>query len=766
MAAKKLPADLDAEAALLGCLLLSTRACSEIIDEEGLTAAVFYSPTNATVFQAIHTCWLAGGDVDVVEVLNELKRMDSTIPFSALLELQNATPAISSARRYCALVRETALQRRLVHLGSEISAAAFQGTSTVEQLISNAEAAVAEVALEAESTTGEVEGLYERAVDILPEGVTVEDTNPWAIPLLLRRGETVILVAPGGSGKALDINTPVPTTRGMKRMADLIEGDYVFGRDGAPTLVVATSEVEELPSSAVRFRNDETIVAADSHLWTVRRRESPKSGRGVEVTVRTDELRPNLDCTPLGGPTATDDVDLPIDPYLLGVWLGDGTSSAATLTLNKDDAAEIIWRIEERTNFSVEWRRSKGGSDCYQVAGRWGEFLTLLRAEGLYKNKHIPRQYLDAGLNQRLELLRGLIDTDSHVDQKGKVEFCTTTPALAEGFDELLSGLGHKARCMTSEAKLNGRVIGPRFRFSFAPFTPHLIAHTPRRVARLGSVPAATEQTAWLHVDSVEPVGVRSVRCIQVAAADGLYQAGRKHVVTHNSSWLRQLAYCAENSVHPVSATKLTRHPRKRALIVELEAKKHNIAMSNDSVRLRLAQILRCRASDIIEPAVLHRQGGLNVRDPRQRAHLVAAIRRIRPELVCMGPLKYMYGALPGENHEQTAVEVQKILNQLMERYEFSMAIEAHSSKSDPGRVAGSERWADWPDLGFAISTADADLPPTAEMVFDVTPFRFPRNSQARLPNTLVRGRRGSCLPWSVDFGVEKDFVQSLEEWL
>jgi len=241
--------------------------------------------------------------------------------------------------------------------------------------------------------------------------------------------------------------------------------------------------------------------------------------------------------------------------------------------------------------------------------------------------------------------------------------------------------------------------------------------------------------------------------------AEGLLRRGQRLLIAAKaglgkSTLLRQLAFCAENGVHPWTGQR-TEKPR-RALVVELEAGDWDITASMRSILFGLKRSCDVASVfDLSRPALLHRPGGLDIRSSEGMAALEAAIQRVSPELVVIGPVKYMSIIRPGENYETAALALHGVLNTLSSRYRFALAMEAHFSRGDHGAPGGSERWVDWPDVGFSIHPPEEDV--TTRVVvggtgteITVKQFRIPRDADIWLPSKLIRGadRR---LPWSVD---------------
>jgi len=257
-------------------------------------------------------------------------------------------------------------------------------------------------------------------------------------------------------GKHLRIDTPIPTPTGWTTMGALKVGDTVFDEQGTPVPVTYCSEITTKATYLIRFTDKSELVAGAEHLWTTLNAktrgsmcyyehdipinwpfwESPgRSKDGSDKrraeTLTTDEIRTTLHtgyvrigrktphdtnhAIPTTQPLDLPTKDLPIDPYTLGAWLGDGTASDGSITCQEP---EIIDNIRA-TGYDVSKQKS-------HHAQGWGilGLLVPLRELGLKNNKHIPATYLRASIEQRAELLRGLMDTDGGVDYGGTQSTC------------------------------------------------------------------------------------------------------------------------------------------------------------------------------------------------------------------------------------------------------------------------------------------------------------------------------------------------------
>ncbi|TME84322.1 MAG: dCTP deaminase [Chloroflexi bacterium] len=350
-------------------------------------------------------------------------------------------------------------------------------------------------------------------------------------------------------GKALALDTPVPTPTGWRTMGDLEPGDTVFDESGAPTRVVAaTAPMIGRPCREVTFSDGTRVLADADHQWATVDKLGRRPGHARVEIRTTDEIARTIRCNgefnhqvPLAGPVQYPDrVDLTIEPYTLGAWLGDGTTTAAAITTVDDEILEQI------SGEGYPVRRLAYARHLYSVgatgrtrdvaSGRFARNGTLssrLRDLGLRDGKYIPRAYLEAGVRQRLALLQGLMDTDGFVDDiAGRCEFTSTNERLADGFVELAAGLGFRPIKSQGRATLNGRDCGPKYRVKFTPDRP--VFRLTRKLARQKAAGARFHR--FRSIDVVRPVPSVPVRCIQVASPRGLFLVSRSFIPTHNSS--------------------------------------------------------------------------------------------------------------------------------------------------------------------------------------------------------------------------------------
>jgi predicted phage terminase large subunit-like protein len=362
----------------------------------------------------------------------------------------------------------------------------------------------------------------------------------------IAEGKLKRLIINLGPRHAIMTSMKIPTLAGMKTMADLQVGDYVFGPDGKPTLVLGKSEVfTDRQLYKVTTDDGFSLVVDGEHLWTVSLHRGDRkffdytteqlwerqNGVMYRATRKTKVIqRQNKICDPskvrmpmLPRMAAVErpEANLLVDPYVLGVWLGDGSKHQAIITCADDDAAFVRPEIERRgyTTTDQSTRYTFGILDL----------KVKLRELGVLENKHIPEQYLNASIQQRRDLLKGLMDTDGCVSKAGQCYWMQSNKALIDQVRVLLASLGIKNSVSVSEAKIGNKSYGDTWRISFYA---HDVCHLPRKEER-ARVAKGNKFGRYIKVEKLNHTG--DTQCIKVDREDGLFMAGEGHIITHNT---------------------------------------------------------------------------------------------------------------------------------------------------------------------------------------------------------------------------------------
>lgn len=335
----------------------------------------------------------------------------------------------------------------------------------------------------------------------------------------------MIVQQPPQHGKALPIDTPILTTKGWKAHGDLKPGDFVFGDDGKPKKVLFNFGKYMWHTMKMDFADGISVISAHEHLWKIYADHDNHKGRQEEITETQDIFTKKHRRSPYIKADAVLDMPhktLPIDPYILGLWLGDGISAQGVIISGKQD-------VKSYTGIG-EIREVKDGYFRVLVPG----LSRKLRLCGLLGNKHIPADYFTASVEQRYELLRGLMDTDGTVDKKGRCEFTQKDGTLANDVYILLRTLGIKPTKHIYDAILNGRRVGKKMRLMFTPDKNVQIFKLARKQARIDNKTANDRNDKKkFFIQAITENADVMVNCIQVDG--GMYLAGMDLIPTHNS---------------------------------------------------------------------------------------------------------------------------------------------------------------------------------------------------------------------------------------
>lgn len=644
------PQDVAAEQSVLGGMLLSKDAIADVV--EVLHGNDFYRPAHQVIFDCILDLYGRGEPADAITVAAELNRTDQLSKMGGAVYLHTliqSTPTAANAGYYAAIVAEQAVLRRLVEAGTrvvQLGYGAAGGRGDVDDIVDRAQQEIYDV------TEKRMSEDYSRLEDILQPTMDELDAIasrggvsrgvPTGIRDLdeltngLQAGQMIVIAARPGVGKALALDTPIATPAGWTTMGEVRVGEQVIGSDGRPTTVVAATEVlSGRPCYEVHFSDGSVLVADAQHQWLTDTRASRRS-REFSAEVRTtEEIARTVRCAtkdarlnhsvtnaaPLQLPAA----DLPIGPYTLGVWLGDGTSEKAHYTSADPEIAVYIeaeglvvvpTAVDRRYALRLPGRsglverpcpmcgrpftprtsqvrtcgkacggklRAAGGvglqascpdcggpssgfAQCQDCRNEHGTVQARLRTLGVLRNKHIPARYLRASERQRRDLLAGLLDTDGTVTPNGCVQFAVTSRRLAENARELVASLGHRVAMSTRRVAGRSEASSTCYTLTFTTDDEVFRLERKKLLHKEWGARTVTARGSRFITD-VRPVRSVPVRCIQVAADDHLFLAGWSFIPTHNSTLGLDIARSA--AIKHQQAT----------CIFSLEMSKHEITM-------------------------------------------------------------------------------------------------------------------------------------------------------------------------------------------
>lgn len=380
-----------------------------------------------------------------------------------------------------------------------------------------------------------------------------------AIKFLLDR-KKCILADDMGLGKLEPISSLIPTPNGFKKMGDIVKGDMVFDMHGHAVSVLETFSHKNKDIYEVTFSDGSKVRCGLEHLWYVRNinwkikrwetlslEQLLEKGLNTKISDRTKKLgtkHRNKWIVPTVQPIEYPKRNLLIHPYILGLCIGDGNLCTNGINISipeteMESANRILSLLNEGYTLSKNdssscprYRiiKSKENTDTKNI---YNEEIKKLKLNVHSNDKFIPEEYKISSIEQRTELLKGLMDSDGSITKKSnKIIYSTNSKQLAEDITELIFSLGGVARLHGYERNRKGK---KRIEYQVAiqiPFCPFKLR---KKVERYNPT---FKKYLTRYIQSVELVGKEDAQCIYVDSPEHTYVTGKHYVVTHNTTSL------------------------------------------------------------------------------------------------------------------------------------------------------------------------------------------------------------------------------------
>lgn len=354
------------------------------------------------------------------------------------------------------------------------------------------------------------------------------------IDLLVKNGNEIIIV----DYKGLPLDTEILTINGWSTIGNVKEGDTIFDGDGNPTKILHKSTIHNNPCYKITFDNGDSIISDIDHRWEIAFKKQSKKIPYNKVVMTTKEIFDYMQSYDRNSytipkilnpnPINTSKKDLLIDPYLLGVWLGDGSKDCGIIT---QSSKSKLWEELKRRGFDIgenaQHNPDREGTEMRTVYG----LRTLLGKLNLLKNKHIPDDYYTASIEQRLDLLRGLMDTDGYYHPKRK-RFVMSTGQEWQRDDivKLLGTLGIKSTVFEVTKKFNGKsFIAWDICFSTNGLNPFLIRNQEIEFPE-------KDKNSFRNITKIELTETVPTQCLEVDSPLHTFLVTDKCIITHNTN--------------------------------------------------------------------------------------------------------------------------------------------------------------------------------------------------------------------------------------
>jgi replicative DNA helicase len=757
------PHNLDAERAVLGAILLEGRETLPRVIEL-LRPSDFYTEAHRLIYQSMLALFNHSEPVDVLTLTEELRRSDQLelVGGPAALALLVEQGSISAyLNSYASIVRDMAVLRELIQTSSHIIAQAFEAKEDVQTLVDDAERRIfslAERRLEGSAlpigkilrnTFEYIERLYERK-----EHVTGVATGFEKLDLEtsgFQPSDFIIIAGRPSMGKAQPLDAKVKTTFGWTRMCDLRLGDELASIDGRRSLVSGIFPQGAQPVYRVTFSDGRSTTCTGEHLWRVHYRGWPEprvlETDQVGALLRRKHYRHRLWIDAPTGEFGQSQM-LPVDPYVLGALLGDDTLLGSSLRFSTAQS-EMVERLLARAGPTFVLRAAGGydwrivqaeGAHRAGVAGvAPNGLMNALRGLGLWgkraEAKFIPDVYLNASRADRVELLRGFMDTDEWVERWGSMRFASSSERLARQVAELVRSLG--GWCSVRSRSTTYRTGGVK-KIGRTAFVCNIHHPDPKALFHLSAKrdrALAAPRRRWRPVfETIEPAGMAETQCIAVTHPSRLYVTD-DYVVTHNTAFALNIAQhvgiALRGKVLVLSLEMSSQQIVQRMLCSEAKVDSQSVRTgyltSSDWHRLTAAAGRLSEASIFIDDSP-----GLTVLEARAKARRMKAEHGL--DLLVIDYLQLMRGRAAMESRQQEISEISRSLKALAKELnvpvvalsQLSRAVEARQARefkpqlSDLRESGALEQDADVILFLYRQSQYKEDLPPDERNIAEV----------------------------------------------
>ncbi|MFZ0454074.1 MAG: replicative DNA helicase [Ignavibacteriaceae bacterium] len=474
------PAAPEIEASVLGAMMIEKEAVPKAI--ELLTPNSFYLTEHKKIFEAMISLFESGEPIDTVTLYDELKKREQLGEIGGAVYLSKLSQNISSAANieyHAKIILEKEILRGLISSSHEIAKAAYEGTEDAFDILDEAERKIFEIT---ESHLKKSFLGMDRAVrDALEyiEAIHSKTNQKFSVPTGFyeldemlggfQKSDLVIVAARPSMGKCFAKGTGILMYDGtVKPVEDIESGDLLMGNDSTPRRVLSLAKGREM-MYWVRQLHGMDYKVNESHILSLKRSryEGPhKKGEIINIGLREyleKSVKWKSNYKGYKSSIDFDYQDVPLDPYLLGLWLGDGKSDGARIYIQDEEIVEYFKEYAKMSGQFITVSKEKDKCPAYTITGgrsqkaRNASVQGKLRKLGILNNKHIPQIYLSNNRSIRLQLLAGLIDSDGFINSEygGTVEITSKSKKLAKQIKFLCDTLGYRTSLKSKRAVIS-----------------------------------------------------------------------------------------------------------------------------------------------------------------------------------------------------------------------------------------------------------------------------------------------------------------------
>jgi len=721
------PQAIDLEEAILGALMLEKNALTAVI--EFLRPDHFYTEQHKEIYNAIIDLFKATEPVDMRTVVAQLRKNAKLELVGGAYYIAELTSKVSSAANieyHARIIIEMAIKRDLIQIASQVHHEAYEDTTDVFELLDKTEQSIFQISdSNLRKNYDNMKSLMYRAIQELQEKKNHKDgltgipsgfsrldrvTSGW------QKSDLVIIAARPGMGKCLGKGTKVLMFDGsLKNVEDVGVEEQLMGDDSTPRKVVSIARGRE-NMYWVHQNHGISYRVNESHILSLKRSRTEgghEHGEVLNIEVRDYLTKSTTFKSNYKGYKVAIEFDerpLPLEPYYLGLWLGDGQSYSSRVTNIDQEVIDYLAEYADDLDLELVEYKREGRTNNYGVtSGKQGKKgfspQAALRELNLLQNKHIPQSFLVNSAKNRLALLAGLIDSDGYYDSENHVyEIVQKREGLAKQIKFLCDTLGFKTSIRTKKATIADRGFEEDvFRVRLSGDLNKIPVRVERKKAR-----ERTSIVEWRHT------GIQ-VELDKVDDYYGFEIDGNRlflledMTVTHNTAFIvTALRNAAVDFNHPVAIFSLEMASLQlvnRLISAEAELESEKIKKGN-LADFEWQQLVHKTTRLSSAPIFIDDTAALSILELRAKCRRLKAEHNI--QLIVVDYLQLMKGEMGG-NREQEIASISRALKGIAK--ELSVPVIALSQLSRGVETRGGDKRPQLSDLRESGSIEqDADI--------------------------------------------------------
>ena len=468
--------NIDIERGLLSAILFDGKVYEDIASI--LKPNDFYLPFHQAVFETMEELYKKDLPIDEIFLRDELRKKNK-FDEELFLEILGTTP-VEAVEVYAKELKDLATKRELIHLSNEIKKIVLEEDKKAVEEVEEIQSKLFSIATS--NLAGDFKSSFSVVQDTLQfiktqvakknKIVTGLDTGFIELNRITSgfgEGDLIIIAARPSMGKCLGKGTKVIMYDGsLKNVEDIKVGDLLMGDDSTPRKVLSIARGREM-MYWIRQNKGIDYRVNESHILSLKRSRNEgnkKHGEILNISVKeflqkSEKFRNNFKGYKVA--IEFEEKPLEIDPYFLGIWLGDGRNDDVRITNTDKEVIEFLDQYAKMLGLTLKEYKIDEKAPIYAITGNKGNANSLqakLRKLGVLNNKHIPHKYIANSTQNRLKLLAGIIDSDGYYDKQcNGYEITQKNLRLAKDIKYLADTLGFRTSLIKKPVNYNGNVL-------------------------------------------------------------------------------------------------------------------------------------------------------------------------------------------------------------------------------------------------------------------------------------------------------------------